>query len=417
MEAMTATNTTAATPEQTAPAAPAKLMVPFFRPTLGEAERRAACAVIDSGWLTTGKVALQFEAEFAAFTGARHALAVNSNTSGLMLAMEACGVRQGRSIITTPYTFVSTATCAVHLGADVLFADVERDSNSIDCDSIERLLAADTAHTVAAIVPVHIAGNLCDMERIVALARRYSSADRRIYVIEDAAHAFPCRTAHGMAGTLGDAGVFSFYATKTMTTGEGGMVTTNDDAIARRIATMRLHGMSRDAWDRYTNPRASWEYDIVEAGYKANLPDVLAAIGREQLRQADEFDRQRKAIASRYNSAFCTLDFVQIPPDGEGNSWHLYIVRLRLEQLDCDRDTFARELQEAGVGISVHFIPLFHFTYWKRRYPDFTAERFPNAERHYQSAITLPLFPSMTAAQADYVIAAVKTLGEKHRVR
>lgn len=394
-----------------------RMSVPFFRPTLGEAEKRAACAVIESGWLTTGNVTHAFEAEFAAFTGAKHALAVNSNTSGLILAMEACGVRAGRKIITTPYTFVATAACAVHLGADVLFADVEPDTNSIDCDCIEKLLRADTKHEIVAIVPVHIAGALCDMQRITELARRYSTEDNRIYVIEDAAHAFPCRTPNGMAGTLGDAGVFSFYATKTMTTGEGGMITTNDDALARRISQMRLHGMNRDAWDRYTSPRASWEYDIVACGYKCNMPDVLAAIGREQLKQADMFDQQRKKIVERYNKAFGALDFTILPPDSIGNSWHLYILRLRLEALDCDRDTFARELQEAGVGISLHFIPLFHFTYWKQKYPDFTADRFPNAEKHYISAITLPLFPSMTAEQADYVIETVASLGEKHRVR
>ena len=396
---------------------PAVQNVPFFKPTLGEAEKRAACAVIESGWLTTGKVTHAFEEEFAAFTGAKHALAVNSNTSGMTLAMEACGVAPDTRVITTPYTFVSTAACAAHLGADVAFADIEANTNSIDPAAVEAILKADAAHTVRAIVPVHIAGNLCDMERLTALARQYSTPEHKIYVIEDAAHAFPSRTARGMAGTLGDAGVFSFYATKTMTTGEGGMVTTNDDALARRMTTMRLHGMSRDAWDRYTNPRASWQYDIVDLGYKCNLPDVLSAIGREQLKQADTFDRQRKAIAARYNKAFRALDFAILPPDGEGNSWHLYILRLHLELLDCDRDTFARELQEAGIGISMHFIPLFHFSYWKQRYPDFTADRFPNAQAHYISAITLPLFPSMTEAQADYVIETVARIGAKHRVR
>ena len=391
----------------------AKMHIPFFKPTLGEAEKAAACAVIDSGWLTTGKVTHAFEEEFAAFTGARHALAVNSNTSGMVLAMEACGVGPGTSVITTPYTFVSTAACAAHLGAEVLFAD----TNSIDPDKVEELLKSDRGSSVRAIVPVHIAGNLCDMERIKDLARRYSRPDHKIYVIEDAAHAFPCRTKAGMAGTLGDAGVFSFYATKTMTTGEGGMVTTDDAALAKRMTGMRLHGMNRDAWDRYTNPKASWQYDIVDLGYKYNLPDLLAAIGREQLKQADTFDSQRKAVAARYNEAFSRMDFAILPPDGEGNSWHLYILRLNLAKLDCDRDTFALELQEAGVGISMHFIPIFHFSYWQKRYPDFTADLFPNAESHYISAITLPLFPGMTQEQADYVIGTVTALGARHHVR
>ncbi|MCR5725210.1 MAG: DegT/DnrJ/EryC1/StrS family aminotransferase [Treponema sp.] len=393
------------------------MTVPFFRPSMGEAEKKAACDVIESGWLTTGKITHAFEEEFAAFTGAHHALAVNSNTSGLLLAMEACGVRPGTRIITTPYTFVATAACALHLGADVLFADVEPDSNCINPKEIEALLKEDSMHTVQAIVPVHIAGAVCDMQAIHELARRYSTPEHKIYVIEDAAHSFPSRTRNGMAGTLGDAGVFSFYATKTMTTGEGGMITTNSDELARRITQMRLHGMNRDAWDRYTSTKASWEYDIIDCGYKCNLPDVLSAIGREQLKKADTFDRQRKAIVRRYNEAFSKLDFIHLPPDSEGNAWHLYIINLELSKLDCDRNQFAKELQESGIGISMHFIPIFHFTYWKQKYPDYTAERFPNAEKHYQTAITLPLWPEMPDEMIAYVIETVTQLGNVHHVR
>ena len=206
-----------------------KMNVPFFRPSIGDEEKKAVLDVMDSGWLTTGKVAHEFENEFARYVGSKHALAVNSNTSGMILAMEACGVTRGKAVITTPYTFVSTAASAIHLGADVMFADIEPDSYSISPDSIEEILRADTEHKVAAIVPVHVAGNLCDMKRIRQLADKYSTAENRIRVIEDAAHSFPSKTEAGFAGTLGDVGVFSFYATKTMTTGEGGMVTTNDD--------------------------------------------------------------------------------------------------------------------------------------------------------------------------------------------
>lgn len=394
-----------------------KMTVPFFLPSLGSEEKEAVCKVIDSHWLTTGSVTLQFEKEFAEFLGCKHALAVNSNTSGMILALEACGVGPGKAVITTPYTFVSTAASAAHLGADVYFADVEENSNNIDPERIEELLKKDTDHKVRAIIPVHIAGNLCDMEKICALAKKYSTNENRIYVIEDAAHSFPCKTKNGYAGTLGDAGIFSFYATKTMTTGEGGMVSTNDDALAARMAQMRLHGMSRSAWDRYTSPRASWEYDIVAAGYKCNLPDVLSAIGRVQLKKAELFDQQRKEVVKIYNEAFSKTDFVHIPPDGEGNSWHLYIINLALDQLDCDRDTFAKELQAQGIGISMHFIPIFHFTYWREKYPSFTAENFPNAERHYKSAITLPLWPAMKREMIDYVIETVIKTGEKHHVR
>ena len=270
-----------------------KMKVPFFKPSIGDEEKNAVLEVMSSGWLTTGKVTHEFESEFAEYVGSKHALAVNSNTSGMILAMEACGVKAGKAVITTPYTFVSTAASAIHLGGDVFFADTEKDSYSISPDSIEEILKKDTGHKVVAIVPVHVAGNLCDMKRINELAKKYSTKENKIFVIEDAAHSFPSKTAAGFAGTLGDIGVFSFYATKTMTTGEGGMVTTNDDALASRMTKMRLHGMDRDAWDRYTSDKASWEYDIIAPGFKSNLPDVLSAIGREQLKKADDFRKSR----------------------------------------------------------------------------------------------------------------------------
>ena len=393
-----------------------KINVPFFKPSLGDEEKQAVLSVIDSGWLTTGKVTLEFEREFSEFVGSKYALAVNSNTSGMILAMEACGVRAGKAVITTPYTFVSTAACAVHLGADVFFADIEKDTYSISPEKIEEILKKDTEHKVVAIVPVHVAGNLCNMEKICELARKYSTPENKIRVIEDAAHSFPSKTSRGYAGTLGDAGVFSFYATKTMTTGEGGMVTTNDDALAKRMTVMRLHGMDRTTWDRYTSPRASWEYDIIEPGFKFNLPDVLSAIGREQLKKATTFDQQRKQVVKKYNEAFRDCDFIQIPPDGEGNAWHLYLMRIRPEMLDCDRNTFASELQASGIGISMHFIAIFHFTYWQKKYPEFTAENFPNAEEHYQNTITLPLWPGMPDEMSDYVIKTVIETGKKHHV-
>ena len=394
-----------------------EIKVPFFKPSFSDEEKNAVCQVIESGWLTTGKVTHEFEEEFADYVGAMHALAVNSNTSGMILAMEACGVRAGKAVITTPYTFVSTAASAVHLGGDVFFADIEKDSYSIDPKKIEEILKRDKEHKVCAIVPVHVAGNLCDMKEICSLAKKYSTPDNKIYVIEDAAHSFPSPTQNGYAGTLGDIGVFSFYATKTMTTGEGGMIVTNNEALAKRMSQMRLHGMSRDAWDRYTNPKASWEYDIIAPGFKSNLPDILSAIGRVQLKKALSFDQKRKAIVKSYNEAFKKLDFVILPPDGEGNSWHLYLLHLDSTKLCCDKNTFAKELQSLGIGISMHFIAIFNFTYWKEKYPDFRPENFPNADEHSKNTITLPLFPDMTQEQAELVIDAVKSVGEKYHVR
>ena len=418
-------------------------MVPFQRAAITKDEEDAVLNVLRSGWLTTGKYALEFEKKFtcamtesdkSTFTKEEVSknrknlglstepvisLAVNSNTSGMILAMEACGVKAGTAVITTPYTFVSTAASARHLGADVYFADVEKDNYSIDPEKIEEILKKDAesgSPKVQAIVPVHIAGNICNMKKIVELAQRYSRPEHKIYVIEDAAHAFPSPTELGFAGAIGDAGVFSFYVTKTITTAEGGMVCTRDQALAKRMTVMRLHGMDRTTWDRYTSPRASWEYDIVAPGYKCNLPDVLAAIGCCQLDRAWLFYEERKKIVERYNMAFSQLDFIQLPPDGKGNCWHLYLMRLNLDKLKITREAFAKKMQEAGLGISVHFIPLFHFTYWKELYPEFRAEHYPNAEKQYQRTISIPLFPDETEEQADLVIETITKIGKENHI-
>ncbi len=410
----------------------AEIKVPFHRAAITKDEENAVLDVLRSGWLTTGKYALEFEKKFSASVSdtdkmkeARRALslsdseiislAVNSNTSGMILAMEACGVREGTAVITTPYTFVSTAACARHLNADVFFADVKKDNYSIDPVKIEEILKKDTEHRVRAIVPVHIAGNVCNMHRIMELAQKYSTPEHKIRVIEDAAHSYPSPTELGYAGTIGDAGVFSFYVTKTITTAEGGMVCTRDSELARRMTVMRMHGMDRTTWDRYTSPRASWEYDIIAPGYKFNLPDILAAIGCCQVDRAQLFYEQRKRIVDMYNKAFSKLDFIRLPPDGEGNSWHLYLMRIIPEKLKITREEFAKKMQEAGLGISVHFIPIFHFTYWRELYPDFTAENFPNAERQYNNTISIPLFPDMTDEQAQLVIDTVIKIGNENR--
>lgn len=398
----------------------AEIKVPFHKAAITKAEEDAVLDVLRSGWLTTGKYTLEFEKKFSQAVGGDDviSLAVNSNTSGMILAMEACGVKSGTAVITTPYTFVSTATCARHLNADVYFADIEKDSYSIDPEKIEEILIKDAknGHKVKAIVPVHIAGNICNMERILELAKKYSTSENKIYVIEDAAHSFPSPTKLGYAGTIGDAGVFSFYVTKTITTAEGGMVCTKNPELAKRMTMMRMHGMDRTTWDRYTSPRASWEYDIVAPGYKFNLPDVLSALGCCQVDRAVLFYEQRKAIVEQYNNAFSKLDFIKLPPDGEGNAWHLYLMRINPEKLTISRDEFAKKLQGEGIGISVHFIPIFHFTYWKELYPDFTAKNYPNAETQYSQTISIPLYPDMPQEQVDYVIKTVIKIGTENHV-
>lgn len=402
------------------------LKVPFSRPSISEEENKLVLEVLNSGWLTTGKHALEFEKDFSALMNSRpemleerkklglsaepvQSLAVNSNTSGMILAMEACGIGPGTAVITTPYTFVSTAACAKHLGADVYFADIEKDSYSIDPEKIEEILLSPKGKNVKAIVPVHVAGNLCNMRKICQIAKKFG-----IKVIEDAAHAFPSPTEIGYAGTIGDAGVFSFYVTKTITTAEGGMICTRDKNLAKRMMVMRLHGMDRTTWDRYTSPRASWEYDIVALGYKFNLPDILAAIGVQQLKKAEKLYEKRVKIVEKYNEAFKKLDFIKLPPDGKGNAWHLYLMRIVPEKLKITREEFAKKLQKAGIGISVHFIPLFYFTYWKTLYPDFTAENYPQAAERYSQTISIPLWPDMTEEMAELVIAEVTRIGNEN---
>lgn len=381
--------------------------IPFFRPSFDRREEEATIRVLHSGWLTTGKETLAFEKEFADMVHSPYALAVNSASNGLMLAMEAFGIGKGTKILTSPYTFVSTATSALHLGGEAVYADIEADSYSIDPEKIEEKLKQDKS--IKAIVPIHIAGNLCNMQAINSLAKKYNVA-----VIEDAAHAFPAKTADGYGGTLGDAGVFSFYATKTITTGEGGMICVRNPEAAERIKLMRSHGINRTIWDRYTDKHASWQYDVVAEGYKCNLPDILSAIGRVQLQKAEDFYRKRKSIAERFTRAFAQYDFFQVPPDGAGNAWHLYLLRIVPETLSIGRDDFARALQERGLGISVHFIPHFELTFLKDRY-NLRAQDFPNAASHYSQSISLPFWPDMTDEDVQYVIDTVIDTAKRFR--
>jgi dTDP-4-amino-4,6-dideoxygalactose transaminase len=379
--------------------------IPFARPSIGREEEDAVLEVLRSGWLTTGKVALAFEAEFASFIGAGRALAANSATSALHLALEALGIGPGTKVAMSPYTFASDAAAARHLGAEVAFCDVSKDDYNIDPGRLEDLLERDPA--IKAVVPVHVGGNPCKMGEILDSARR-----RGVAVVEDCAHGFPLRTPDGMAGTLGDVGFYSFYATKTITTGDGGMAVARDERLLKRMETMRSHGFDRGAWDRYTSSTASWRYDVVEAGYKYNLPDLLAAVGREQLKKADLFLEQRREIAARYDAAFAGHPALEAPPRRDGHSWHLYSLGLRPGALRIDRDEFARRLQEAGVGISVHFIPLHVMTYWSRRY-GLEPGDFPEAYGKFSRVVSLPIWQGMSAAQVDRAAEAVLDLARE----
>ncbi len=380
--------------------------IPFFLPSISQEEKDAVLRIMDSGWLTTGKETQSFEKEFANFINAKHALAVNSNTSGLILTYEACGIKEGTKILTTPYTFTATASAARHLNGHVVYADIEKDSYNISPEAIEKKLQEDKS--IKVIVPVHIAGNLCDMKTICETAKKYD-----VKVVEDAAHAFPSKAKTGYAGTLGDAGVFSFYATKTMTTAEGGMITTNNDEIAHRVSLMRMHGIDRPVWDRYTSDKASWEYDIVAPGFKFNLPDILSALGRVQLARTPEFFEKRKKIAEQYTKAFQNVDFLQVPPDEDGNAWHLYILRIVPEKLKINRNEFTSILQKKGLGISMHFIPHFRMTYWKNLY-NLKAEDFPNANRQFETSFSIPFWPDMSQEQVERVISTTIETGKEY---
>jgi dTDP-4-amino-4,6-dideoxygalactose transaminase len=382
--------------------------VPFSRPSLGKEEEDAVIAVMRSGWLTTGDVTARFESEFAAYTGTRHAIALNSATAGLHLALEALGVSPGSVVLTTPFTFAATAEVVRYLGADPVFVDIDPATMNIDLRLLEETLdtMARAGRRVSAMIPVHLAGLPCDMDAIEHLSVKYS-----VPVVEDAAHAFPVRQRGRCVGTLGDAGVYSFYATKTITTGEGGMVVTDKDALARRIRVMRLHGIDRDVWKRYTDPAASWKYDVVAPGYKYNLTDMAAAIGRVQLQKAEAMLFQRRAIAHKYVAAFRGLDFLECPPQSDNHAWHLFIIRINEARLTIDRDAFIDELGKRGIGVSVHFIPLHLMSYYRNKY-SLKPEDFPAALRTFRACISLPMSASLTEPEVERVISAVAEIGE-----
>ncbi|MGA3127944.1 MAG: DegT/DnrJ/EryC1/StrS aminotransferase family protein [Candidatus Korobacteraceae bacterium] len=383
--------------------------IPFHRPSLGQEESDAIQRVLDSQWLTTGPAAQRFEREFAEYVGCKHALAVNSATAALQLALDAIGIHEGDEVLVPSYTFTATAEVATYFGARPVLCDSLPGAFNLDPSDMEKRITSRTR----AIIPVHIAGEACDMDAIHNIAKRY-----QLHVIEDAAHALPASYRGKRIGTISDLTAFSFYATKTITTAEGGMLVTDRDDYARRISMMRLHGISGDAWKRYSK-EGSWYYEVEDAGYKLNLCDLLAALGSAQLAKCDRFAEQRRSMAARYREAFSAFEELENPPLGEdpaGHAWHLYILRIRPELLDLDRNQFIQELAKRNIGSSVHFIPLHLHPYYQRAY-GYRRGQLPNAEAAYSRCFSLPMFPGMTSAEQERVISSVSEIVSENRKR
>ncbi len=379
--------------------------LPFALPDIGDEEINEVVDVLRSGWVTTGPKVRQFESDFTAFLGGgMESIAVNSATAGLHLALEAVGIGPGDEVILPTYTFTATAEVVRYLGATPVIVDVDEKTFNIDPARVEASITPRTK----AILPVHFAGLSCDMDALLAIARRCGAK-----VIEDAAHALPTTWRGKKIGALdSDVTVFSFYANKTMTTGEGGMVVTRDPEIAKRCKVMRLHGISRDAFDRYVSKTPAWFYEVVAPGFKYNLTDIAAALGIHQLRKLPDFQRKREAMASAYTEDLQGLPIV-LPPEplaGDMHAWHLYPIRL-LDTAGVSRDEFIVRMSEQGIGCSVHFIPLHLHPYW-RDSCGLTREDFPNAQRLYEQEVTLPLYTRMTESDRCAVVRAVrKVLG------
>lgn len=379
--------------------------LPFALPEIGEDEIAEVVDTLRSGWVTTGPKARRFEQDFAAFLGGEqvHCIAVNSATAGLHLALEAAGVGPGDEVITTTWTFTATAEVVRYLGADVKLVDHDPATLNIDPAAIEAAIGPRTK----ALLPVHYGGLAADMPAILDIAHRHG-----LKVVEDAAHALPTTCGGALVGTLGsDATVFSFYANKTITTGEGGMLVTRDAELAKRARVMRLHGMSRDAFDRFTAKVPSWYYEIVAPGFKYNLTDIAAALGIHQLKRAHAFQQRRAAIAARYEELLAGLPLL-LPPKpaaGDLHAWHLYAVRLTDEAVDAGvtRERFIEKMFEQGIGCSVHYIPLHLHPYWRERY-GLDPAQFPRAQHSYERIASLPIYTRMADADVERVAAAVR---------
>lgn len=380
--------------------------IPFHRPLLGEEEEREVIDTLRSGWLTTGPRTREFERRFAAYVNAKHAIGVNSCTAALHLALLALGITSGDEVITSPMTFAATANVIVHVGARPVFVDIELDNLNIDASKIEEKVTQRTK----AIMPVHFAGHPSEMDEIIAVARKHGLA-----VIEDAAHAIESEYRGQKIGSIGDCTCFSFYATKNITTGEGGMVTTHNDELADRIRVLSLHGISRDAWKRYSDEGYK-HWEILYPGYKYNMFDIQAALGLRQLDKVEEFWRTRKRYARIYDEAFADIPEIatlRVRPHVK-SAYHLYIILVKSEAFPASRDEIMNEIQAENVGIGIHYRAVHLQPYYSGTF-GFKPGDFPNAEYASDRVISLPLYPGMAETDVERVIDVVKEVISRHR--
>lgn len=378
-----------------------KEFLPFAKPATGKEEIEAVSEVLQSGWLTTGPKVKQLEKEFANYIGTQHAVAVNSCTAGLHLSLVAHGIKAGDEVIVPSYTFAATANVVVHCNATPVFADIKEEDFGLDIEDVKKKITKKTR----AIIPVHYAGQSCDLSGIQEIAQ-----ENNLQIIEDCAHSTGATYKGKKTGTFGKTAAFSFYATKNLTTAEGGMITTNDEKLAQQLQILRLHGMSREAWKRYKE-EGNWKYEIVAAGYKYNLSDVQAAMGLVQLKKMEAMNEKRKILASAYAKALENNDAVKIPRElpERKHVWHLYPVLLNLEKLKIDRDKFIEALAKENIGTSVHFIPLHLQPYYQNAF-GYKKGALPITEQVYEREVSLPIYPNMKESDVEDVIHAIERI-------
>ncbi len=379
--------------------------LPFFRAAVGEDDIAGVADALRSGWLTSGPRALELENRLRDYLGTAHAIAVSSCSEAMLIGLRALGVGPGDEVITSPITFASTVHAIIHNGATPVLADIETETFGVDPVDVERRITPRTK----AILPVHFGGQACRIEEIVALAQR-----RGLDVLEDAAHSFGARAGGRLLGGFGRATAFSFYATKNLTTAEGGALTTDDDALAQRLRLLGYHGMSRDSWSRYSD-KGSWFYQVEIPGFKCNLSDVHAALGLTQLAKIDALLEKRRAAADALTGALAGCAAIELPRERAGNwhTWHLYVIRLRLEALRIGRDEFIQALRAEKIGSSVHFIPIHHHPFFRGYLGE--APGLARSDDYYSRCISLPIFPDMTADDIRDVAESVQRIVDYFR--